>query len=809
MRVSSKKEFLLFLLFLVSITSRTVGDPLNHPVLLLGDQGDVDLVPYFTFLHDPEGRLTLDDILKEKYQSQFVPLKDEGAGKWRSTYWLKLTVIGDPGVGLVEDRILQFFVPPLVIREIDYFEPQGTSNYREVFTGDQLPYDTRDIDTSVFSFSFSSPKKTAEKTVYFRIHGPAHTTSLNPRLSSMKAFSADRRFTEMIVTIFYSVVTVMFIYNFILWMYLKTFSHFAYLLLIVGVVLLISRADGSYTKLGGTNDYLNPIPSYISLPLHVVFVYFVLEAGSRISWARKLVQVVVLVDVALIVAFSIFGGLVPPFIGPLAFPFNYSIILLLIIASIYRRTPLAGSILLAELFWVTGMIVGVMAYTGIMGLDRYLYYVVGKIGVLCELTLFALVLGKKSSQAISSSLEKERQLISAQQQIIREKESSEKLKDSFMSTITHELLTPINGIRLSLSLLKPGLEKSHHEFLEAATNSNRHMLNLIESMITFTEAKRGSLKLKRETFDAKQLLQAIYHQFEKGSRKPHKLLFDYDAETPVWIVSDTKKLGIIVVELLKNAVTFTEQGEIELSCSACESSETGKIIFSLSVRDTGTGMTEDVQSHIFEGFSQADSSITREHYGLGIGLTMVSDILKLLKGSLVIDSEQGKGSTFTLNVPIELPTAQQIKEEQQIAKQAVVEINTEGSRLIKNAKILVVEDNAVNMMLLVRVLEQANYEVLSAEHGEKAIAALKENRDISAILMDCQMPVMDGFEATRQIRTMEGFGDLPIIAVTANVSEEDQQRCRDAGMSDYLTKPANPALIEQMLGKWLIKSLRN
>lgn len=376
------------------------------------------------------------------------------------------------------------------------------------------------------------------------------------------------------------------------------------------------------------------------------------------------------------------------------------------------------------------------------------------------------------------------------------------LKDNFMSTITHELLTPINGVRLSLSLLEKNIDVSSKEYLAMANSSNNHMLHLVESMITFTEARRGSLTIHRTPLSINSILKGIFDHFERDSESKITFNYHFDTHTPEWILSDEYKLRVVIVQLMKNAVTFTDQGEVTLRCSSV-TKKPGVSCLVISVQDTGIGMNNNVQQGIFSAFSQADASITREHGGLGIGLTNVKDILHLMDAELDVVSEIDSGSTFTITLPITLATEQQINEVKMLSAKQNKTASSEALTQYKNAKILVVEDNPVNMALVLSVLKRSSYRALPAKHGKEALDVIQENPDVAAVLMDCQMPVMDGFEATQRIRKMRGFEGLPIIAVTANIGEQDQQRCLAAGMSDYLAKPASLKSINMKLAKWL------
>jgi len=313
------------------------------------------------------------------------------------------------------------------------------------------------------------------------------------------------------------------------------------------------------------------------------------------------------------------------------------------------------------------------------------------------------------------------------------------------------------------------------------------------------------MKLEHKKLDFHALVLGIVEQFESVVDKEKvSIVLDWEKTTPHWIWGDRNKLTMIVSQLMKNACIYTSEGEIKLSCSISNnpssnktlSSKSGDILM-LSIADTGIGISQDIQSKIFEGFTQADNSIQRKYGGMGIGLSIIKDILNLMNGTLVLESEPNKGAVFTLKIPIEVLNGCDI------VPLDINKVYAIRGRHSKQEKILVVEDNPVNMKLLCKVLEKSNYFPLKAIHGEEALALLQENTDVVAVLMDCQMPVMDGFEATKRIRQLDQFRALPIIAVTANISESDQQRCRDVGMSDYLAKPVKGPMILEVLTKWI------
>jgi len=374
-------------------------------------------------------------------------------------------------------------------------------------------------------------------------------------------------------------------------------------------------------------------------------------------------------------------------------------------------------------------------------------------------------------------------------------EMADKLKDDFMSTITHELLTPINGVSTSLNLLNEYITDGR-EYFDTAFESNLELQKLIEKLILFAEARRGHLKMRKSALNIRELLQDAESSFRNYN--DNHIEYHCDVDVPEWIIGDENKISVLIKELMKNAVSHTKAGLIALDCSWLQSDSSASPDLLITVKDTGKGIESQMQSHIFEAFAKTGEVFTR-HRGVGVGLTLCSDLLNLMQGSIEINSIPGKGTDLRIRIPVQQASVEQITAYQLAHRSSEKSVPATG-----DSSILVVEDNLTNMTLLIKVLEKLGYNAITATDGEKALQVLENNDDnISAVLMDCQMPVMDGYEATQRIREMGEYRSLPIIAVTANVSEEDRQRCRDSGMDDFLAKPINPALINNTLEKWV------
>ncbi len=373
--------------------------------------------------------------------------------------------------------------------------------------------------------------------------------------------------------------------------------------------------------------------------------------------------------------------------------------------------------------------------------------------------------------------------------------SVENLKNQFMSTVTHELLTPLHGMNLSLSLMEKNENRQNEAYVEMARRSAAHMQRLINSMIVYTNARRGALNLSATAFQPRAFLDSLSCSESELLSKFINLKFACTESVPEWVYIDKNKLGSVLVQLIDNAVKFTGSGEIEV---LCDTSNDGKLLC-FSIIDSGEGMSVATRSNVFDAFYQGDNSNERRYGGLGIGLSIVKDILNVMDGQLEVESVLGEGSTFKITVPLSQPSREQIAKATKDEAVAPSQLRKVRPR----EKILVVEDNPVNRMLLEKTLESLNYNILSASNGEEAVDLIEHQDEITAVLMDCQMPILDGFGATQKIRKKFDSKQLPIIAISANISDINRDRCLAAGMNDFLPKPVTREVLEASLGHWL------
>jgi CheY-like chemotaxis protein len=292
----------------------------------------------------------------------------------------------------------------------------------------------------------------------------------------------------------------------------------------------------------------------------------------------------------------------------------------------------------------------------------------------------------------------------------------------------------------------------------------------------------GKLSLERTPFRLETLVRDTLAVISPlASAKNLEMRTALQADLPPALIGDPQRLRQVLLNLLSNAVKFTASGSITVGVSACQrNADSAELQF--TVQDTGIGIPREVQQTIFEPFTQADSSTTRRYGGTGLGLTICRRLIALMDGKLELESEPGRGSTFrfTANLSIGTPSAA-----------PAAPHRDRLPRSSRNLRILLAEDNAINQKVAVRLLQQMGHQVDVALDGRQAVAAVQRS-EYDMVLMDCQMPEMDGYAATRAIRELECGRNIPIIAITANAMAEDRQRCLEAGMDAYLAKPISP-----------------
>ena len=373
--------------------------------------------------------------------------------------------------------------------------------------------------------------------------------------------------------------------------------------------------------------------------------------------------------------------------------------------------------------------------------------------------------------------EHHRQLTAAK----NEADDARKMQEQFLANMSHEIRTPMNGIQgMTNLLLETELNPQQKEFADVISRSVGSLLVIINDILDFSKIKAGKMTLEKIDFRLVDILTNVHSLFEPRVRKKGLLFtIDHDENIPEWLTGDPHRLNQVLINLVGNAVKFTEKGAVNVYIGV-KQRLTGELTLEFKVRDSGVGIPEKSLPTLFNSFSQARLDISRKYGGTGLGLAICHQLVTLQKGDITVFSREGEGTSFIFTLPFEI--AQQKAGE----STAITKISDYGP-FLRDKQFLVVEDNPVNQKLVEYVLQKVGAAVTIANHGREAVEIL-QHTPFDLIIMDLQMPEMDGYETTRYLRTQLKL-QTPVMAMTANAIQGEQLRCLEAGMNDYMSKP--------------------
>ncbi len=372
-------------------------------------------------------------------------------------------------------------------------------------------------------------------------------------------------------------------------------------------------------------------------------------------------------------------------------------------------------------------------------------------------------------------------------------EESDKLKTEFLNNLSHEIRTPMNAILGFTNIVKKQgtTQKNRDKYSKIVQDSGEQLLQIIDDILEFSELNTKQAKTRTENVDIKQIFNDLKTNFhQKALNKNLKFqVNDNFTENEIFIFTDKHRFKKILVKLIENALKFTEKGFVEIGYNLIDSK------IEIYVKDTGIGIDKEKQEKIFECFSQAESSLSRKHGGLGLGLSIVKKNIELLNGKINLETKKGKGTTFFFTIPYNQANTEKIKKQDS-------DLTTKNKQ--NDFTILVAEDEAINYFYIETLIEDINLnlKLLHAINGKEAVEICRNQENIDLVLMDIKMPIMDGYEATRKIKRIKP--DIQIIAQTAFTTREDMEKAKSAGCDDFLAKPISEETLTEILKKYLV-----
>lgn len=753
------------------------------------------------------------DAAREAYQQgRFAPTpQGVSLGFTDAVYWfhfrLRYYALPDsqPIAGPLE-TYLSFDYPHLDAFTVHHQTAQGV--WKQTQLGDELPFIQRPLATTGFVLPLRY-RPDSEDSFWVKVKT---TSSLQMPISlwHKDRFVEHVGHVRLAYGVYLGILAVMAIYNLFLGFSTRDVSYFHYVGYIVCFVVLQA------TLLGYTHQYWWPGLQHwnrTAIPLLTLFSlgFALLFSRYYLNTPRtnpKLDTLMVGLALLMFLLGLVCGWL--PYKDIINTSIWFSLVVALLLFYVGTLNLLRGYVQ-ARLFvlaWgilLAGSVIYGFAMKGVLPLNRYTQHA-AQIGSALEVILLSLALADRinritrEKQALERSAKvameiKNRELQSALAKV----NESNALKDAFLATISHELRTPMNGIEGALQVIEDATrDKGLLYNVQTARFSAHHMTHLVESLLEFSELQSGKLKLDERPFQLQPLLAPLLRHIAMRCAKKNIAFQVYGLALPYGLHGDGERLSHVLFQLLDNAVKFTHQGELRLSLQAHETDADGEghdVVTDIELQDSGIGMAADTLQRLFETFRQADSSFSRQYGGLGIGLALTRALVLKMGGTLDISSVAGQGTTVRLRLPwkkVALVPEAPAPDQPQSSEQSAV------------LPVLIVEDNPVNQMTLRAMVRKLGFTAETANNGEEAVALCQQNR-FGCVLMDCQMPIMDGFEATRRIRALDnGNARVPIVAVTANAMSQDRDNCLAAGMDDYLKKPVTKAQVQASLQTWLV-----
>ncbi|WP_426134584.1 hybrid sensor histidine kinase/response regulator [Pseudomonas sp. PWP3-1b2] len=746
-------------------------------------------------LEDPTDALTIADVSSPAYAARFKTHDKAtlNAGYSRSVFWLKVDlhyVAKDPRSP--RTWFLELAYPPL--NHLDMYQRDSTGNYRlTTRTGSALPFSSREVRQSNYLFKLNFVPD-QQGTVYLRLQSQG-SIQAPLTLWAGTAYLEEQPLRLYVLGAIYGVLLGMLIYNLFIYLSVRDTSYLYYILYIASFGLYQLSVNGVAVEYFWPN---NPWWANAAVPFLIgaaalfgsLFARSFLHTAQHSRWLNRILLGLaacgaVVMALALLTSYAVALRLATG----LALVFTVTIFVAAIKAW-YCGQRMARYFIIAWSAFLLGGVVNTLMVLGYLP-NVFLTMYASQLGSAIEVALLSLALadrinGMREQQA-QIMFDASQKLEVLNQQLAR----SNRLKDEFLATLTHELRTPMNGVIGSLELMQTmPLDDDLAQYQQTAAGSARDMMRMVNGILTLTELQAGRLTPQPQAFSLRGTLDALRQQFS-ASAQSKGLAFSIDVadELPDRVIGDAGKLTQCLDCLLDNAFKFTHEGAVRLRVVGVPQSD-GALRVSFIVTDTGIGFAFLDEATLYQRFFQVDGSMTREYGGLGIGLAICRQLIELLGGRLTHHSEPHKGSRFQLEVcvtaaPPELKASGQAPLTQRAPQECAV---------------LLVDDNSVGQLAVRGMLLKLGYRVKTVDSGPAALATLQGGH-FDAVLLD----VPEGsFSLCCQIRALPGCGELPVIALTASMQAPDRERCHGIGVTDRLAKPVRFDALQAVLERRLL-----
>lgn len=781
-----------------------------EPVILSTEAQVQKLSPHLRYLEDTSGELAIANILQNP--EQFLWQRDDkdvpNFGYNTHPFWLHFSIANPSAVDV--ERFLA--VSYSLLDNVDIYRVVGRQVREQWQLGDTKPFSERVIYDRNFVVPLTLKAGTTSH-IYLRVHT---TSSLQLPIALYEPGHFHKvEFQEAILQfLFYGGLAVMAIYNLFIFVSVRSLSYLFYVGYIAAVIVLYLAVQGyGFQLLWPDQPWINAKHITLLSPLSVgMGVIFAISFLQTRKYSRRSHLYLVGLCVVLVISFTFslflpYASMIKP---TLVLSITSAISVLVVGILVWRAGNVSARYY--NLAWATLLVSIVMYDMNKLGiLPRNAITENGmQLGVLLEALLLSFALADRINRErrekfeaqklalhnenlareeheryLQTKLKAEVDELRAKENTIRAQAES-KAKSEFLAAMSHEIRTPMNGVIGMCEMLKQGqLDPQSQYYVNIIDSSGKALLTLINDILDYSKIEAGKMEIEQTDFDLAQLVKEVIAVFELMAQKKNlNLRSVIDRNTPTLLKGDPNRLRQILLNLLGNAFKFTERGSITLSVNVVATTE-NDICLKFDVKDTGIGISPEGQSKLFSDFAQADSSTSRVYGGTGLGLSISKKLVVLMGGEISVDSEQGVGSCFWFTVTM------------QPADKTFAPVNNEAGdnqyRELPNLKVLVAEDNTVNQMVISSMLKKLGVDIQLTDDGQMALDYYREHHDqVDAILMDCVMPVKDGYDTTREIREFEKQHSLPatpVFALTAHAMSEHRDKSLACGMDDHICKP--------------------
>jgi len=738
---------------------------------------------YLQVFEDAGGQATIADVRAQAAAGNFKPHDKAtlNAGYSRSAFWLKIDLPYRPANPAAQRTwLLELAYPPL--DHLDLYLPDAAGHYQRVRqTGDALPFASREIrqNNYLFNLNFTADQT---QTLYLRLQSEG-SIQAPVTLWSSTAYLEEQPVRLYVLGLIYGVLLGMLVYNLFIYLSVRDTSYLYYIVYIASFGLYQLSVNGAAVQYFWPD---NPWWANASTPFFIgcaglfgsQFARSFLHTASHSRWLDRLLLALVAFS-ALVVGLSLMTSyaLALRLATTLALTFTVVIFSAGIFAWL-RGLRVARYFIIAWSAFLLGGIINTLMVLGYLP-NVFLTMYSSQIGSAIEVALLSLALADRINamreQQAQTLLDAGQKLEVLNQQLAH----SNKLKDEFLATLTHELRTPMNGVIGSLELMQTvEMDPELEQYQQTAAGSAREMMRMVNGILTLTELQAGQLKVYPATFSLRGVVEALRVQFDaNASSKSLDFKVDVAPGIPDRLYGDSTKLAQCLECLLDNAIKFTKVGGLALRVTG-KAVEPDRLALSFAVIDTGIGFTDLGEATMYQRFFQLDGSMTREYGGLGVGLAICRQLVELLGGRLTHRSEPGRGSRFQLDVEFEVPVLER-------STAPFMARDFPRLRLPQDCSVLLVDENSIHQLVMRGMLLKLGFRVRTADSGLSALELL-QGETFDAVLLDCQLPALDNVSVCCQIRALPGCADVPIFMIALGI---DRERCPTGALIDYLSKP--------------------